>query len=495
MKNLGKQIFLLFVSTLTMPTYAQGVAIYKKDGTIEKYAYEEVDSILNNCSVEHSTNSPYEAVDLGLPSGLKWAAHNVGATKPEEYGGYYAWGETEEKENYDWITYKWCNGNDNSFVKYCNNRDLGTVDKKTVLDFDDDVAHVKWGSSWRMPTETEQDELRNNCIWTWTTQKGVNGYKITGSNGNSIFLPAAGTAFTNTYFDRVGSIGSYWSSSLNTYNRSGTLISFSSSGYNWSFSLRCNGRSVRPVFDSSISELSQGVAIYKKDGTMVKYAYEEIDSIVTYNYGEEPGSPSTPDTPVTPPSTSPYEAVDLGLSVKWATCNVGATSPEEYGGYYAWGETEEKDNYDWSTYKWCNGSYDTMTKYCTDSYYGTVDNKTVLDPEDDVAHVKWGGSWRMPTRAEQDELRNNCTWTWTTQNGVKGYKVTSKTNGNSIFLPAAGYRSSADLYNSGSYGNYLSSSLNEGDSYGAYDLYFYSGSYDWSYDYRFDGFSVRPVCE
>ena len=234
---------------------------------------------------------------------------------------------------------------------------------------------------------------------------------------------------------------------------------------------------------------SQGIAIYKKDGTMVKYAYEEIDSIVTYNYGEEPGSPSTPDTPVTPPSTSPYEAVDLGLSVKWATHNVGASSPEEYGGYYAWGETEEKDDYSCSTYKWCNGRY-TLTKYCSDSYYGTVDNKTVLDPEDDVAHVKWGGSWRMPTRAEQDELLTKCTWTWTTQNGVAGHKVTG-TNGNSIFLPAAGYRNGASLFDGGSYGSYWSSSLN--GSSAAYFLYFFRDYFDWYNVSRYEGFSVRPV--
>ena len=240
---------------------------------------------------------------------------------------------------------------------------------------------------------------------------------------------------------------------------------------------------------------AQGVAIYKKDGTMVKYAYEEIDSIVTYNYNEEPGSPSTPDTPVTPPSTSPYEAVDLGLSVKWATFNVGATKPEEYGGYYAWGETEEKDIYNWGTYKWCNGSEDTMTemtKYCTDSSYGTVDNKTVLDLEDDVAHVNWGGDWRMPTKAEQDELRTKCTWQWTTLNGVNGYNVTGP-NGNSIFLPAAGFRRAAYRDDCGSYGYYWSSSLYEGESLSAYRWYFFSGYCRWGSVYRHDGQSVRPV--
>ena len=190
-----------------------------------------------------------------------------------------------------------------------------------------------------------------------------------------------------------------------------------------------------------------------------------------------------------------YEYVDLGLSVKWATCNVGATSPDEYGGYYAWGETEEKSSYDWSTYKWCYGYSDTQTKYCTSNRYGTVDNKTVLDPEDDVAHVKWGGSWRMPTRAERDELRNNCSWKWTTLNGVKGYEVTGP-NGNCIFLPAAGERLGTYLDNSGSDGYYWSNSLNEGGSDGAYGLFFNGSYYDrYNFDFRCYGHSVRPVSE
>ena len=135
-----------------------------------------------------------------------------------------------------------------------------------------------------------------------------------------------------------------------------------------------------------------------------------------------------------------------------------------------------------------------MTKYCTNSSYGTVDNKTVLDPEDDVAHVKWGGSWRMPTGAEQDELRNNCTWIWTTQNGVNGYKVTGP-NGNSIFLPAAGYCYGTGAYNRGSSGDYWSSSLYSNYSYYAYYLYFSSGDYVWAYNDRYDGRPVRPVSE
>ncbi len=193
-------------------------------------------------------------------------------------------------------------------------------------------------------------------------------------------------------------------------------------------------------------------------------------------------------------NTVTYNAVDLGLpsGTLWADRNVGADAPEAYGDYFAWGETETKDNYAWSTYKWCNGSDRTQTKYCTNSSYGTVDNKTVLELEDDAAYVNMGAEWRMPTLTEQIELLDNCTWEWTTQNGVNGRKVTGP-NGNSIFLPAAGYRYGSSLSSAGSYGYFWSSSLNESHPYGAYILYFYSVSYDWGYYGRYYGRSVRAV--
>ena len=191
------------------------------------------------------------------------------------------------------------------------------------------------------------------------------------------------------------------------------------------------------------------------------------------------------------------EYVDLGLSVKWATCNVGANAPKEYGDYFSWGEVEPKTTYSWSTYKYCAGSSSTMTKYCSQSSYGNngfTDGKTVLDPEDDVATANWGGAWRMPTDEEWSELRTECTWTRTTENGVYGRKVTGP-NGNSIFLPAAGCMYDSGLGSAGSDGNYWSSSLLTGSPNDAYGVYFDSGSMGWNYTSRFCGQSVRPVCQ
>ena len=193
--------------------------------------------------------------------------------------------------------------------------------------------------------------------------------------------------------------------------------------------------------------------------------------------------------------TNGHECVDLGLpsGTLWATCNVGATTPEDYGNYYAWGETTTKATYDWSTYFDTNDGGNTFTKY-------NKGGKTVLDPEDDAAHVNWGGSWRMPTQAEWQELLDNCTWTWTTQNGIKGYKVTSNKAGYTdkfIFLPAAS--SGSGLNHVGSFGRYLSSSLYE-EYYSEYspyawDLYFYSDSHYLSGFERYDGMSVRAVLQ
>ncbi|MBR4128964.1 MAG: fimbrillin family protein [Bacteroidaceae bacterium] len=190
-----------------------------------------------------------------------------------------------------------------------------------------------------------------------------------------------------------------------------------------------------------------------------------------------------------------YNAVDLDLpsGTLWADRNVGADSPEACGDYFAWGETEPKDGgYHWDSYKWTDRSNGILTKYFTDSSYGTVDNKTTLDLEDDAAYVNMGSEWRMPTTTEQRELMDNCTCIWTTQNGVNGYKVTGK-NGNSIFLPAAGRRDLISLPSVGSYGYYWSSSLDESDPFFACELNFLSDAYYWSRNFRYFGYSVRAV--
>lgn len=194
--------------------------------------------------------------------------------------------------------------------------------------------------------------------------------------------------------------------------------------------------------------------------------------------------------------------VDLGLpsGTLWATCNIGANSPEEYGDYFAWGETEGyndgKTYFDWRTYMWCNGSYDSLTKYNTSSSYGTVDNKTELDLEDDAAYVNWGPEWRMPSIEQFEELINSSytTTTWTKQNGVYGRKITSKKNGNSIFLPAAGCRGSSSLYDDGSGGYCWSRTLNSVCPYDACTLILDSSFFRTSSFYnRYGGQSVRPV--
>lgn len=188
------------------------------------------------------------------------------------------------------------------------------------------------------------------------------------------------------------------------------------------------------------------------------------------------------------PDDNHPHAIDLGLpsGTKWACCNVGADTPEGYGGYYAWGETEEKSNYDWSTYIHCDGSAGTCHDLGSD----------IAGTQYDVAHVKWGGSWVVPSTEQQNELRNNCTYERTIVNGVKGEKFTSKTNGSSIFLPGAGIRNLADLYDaddSDSDGYYWSSSQYPSDSSQACGMYFCSDGTKWGIDFRYDGLSVRPV--
>lgn len=197
-----------------------------------------------------------------------------------------------------------------------------------------------------------------------------------------------------------------------------------------------------------------------------------------------------------------HEWVDLGLpsGTLWATTNVGADTPEAYGDYFAWGETSSKSTiYDWTTYKYANGGRLSLTKYCNASSYGDngfTDNLTTLEASDDAATANWGGAWRMPTKAEMKELKDNCTVTWTTQNGINGRLFTGP-NGNSLFLPAADKKQGNEIVGTGSYGNYWSSSLNapyEPDFSWCLSFNFYSEGCSMHATSRCLGFSVRPVC-
>ena len=388
---------------------------------------------------ENEEMEGHECVDLGLTSGLKWAAYNLGAEAPEEYGDFYAWGETTTKAEF----------NDDNCV---------TIDK-IMNDISGnaqfDAATANWGGEWRMPRYEEFEELVEECTWTWTSQSGVNGYKVTGPNGNSIFLPAAGVNYYELQGE--GELCAYWNSKPSS-DISAYCVYFAREDcedLNVTSPRSC-GHAIRPVSGGSFTGPE-----------------------------EQPEEPETPENP----DYDNHEYVDLGLSVKWATCNVGAETPEAYGNYYAWGETTTKSEYTEEN----SATYGLIISELQSQGY--IDGAGNLNPQYDAAAANWGGDWRMPTVAEMWELINNCTWTWTTQNGVNGYKVTSKVNSNYIFLPAAGYRYGSSLDLAGSFGSYWSSTPSESNGYHAYRLYFYSDVQNMFIDYRYRAQSVRPVLE
>lgn len=202
--------------------------------------------------------------------------------------------------------------------------------------------------------------------------------------------------------------------------------------------------------------------------------------------------------------THGHEYVDLGIfggyKYYWATCNIGAETPEDYGLYFAWGETKgygqdvsDGHVFDWANYKWCEGTSTTITKYCYDEAHGAVDKKLILYPEDDAAVQNWGGSWRMPTHLEMYNLVYDiCTWEWDPERG--GYLGTSKNNGNTIFLPAAGYRTDSFLSRDGLVGYYWTSAVDNNDGNCAWAV-----NFDWNIDLHMDfyersfGRPIRPV--
>ena len=246
---------------------------------------------------------------------------------------------------------------------------------------------------------------------------------------------------------------------------------------------------------------AQGVKVYTHDGQVIDYPYANLDSIVAYGSG------------ISAPAGA--QAVDLGLpsGTKWANMNVGATTAEGYGDYYQWGETtpcnDVSEDCGWnSSYTPGGTSFGgSGSSDCgTDKDPMFVDGVLTVDSAGncicdfagnakyDAATANWGSAWLTPTKEQQDELRNNCDWTWTTLNGINGYEVKSKTNGNSIFLPASGNRNGKTLNFQGTTGFYWSSTVYPKWGNANY-LDFYSFTKMWSWNYRYFGQSVRPVAK
>lgn len=385
-----KYFFALLSSLLVLGLQAQNTYsfVFHKDGkAVLVVPSNQVDSItfsVNDIEPDPEPVSPQPQVydecpdsnhphliDLGLPSGVKWACCNVDATNPGEYGSHFAWGETEVKEFYSPGTYT------------VDGPNLGNSIKATNYD----VAYVKWGTAWCIPSLADCQELVDNCTWTWEQygDDGNYGIRVKGKNGNSIFLPAGG--FPNWGgWNRVGSYGTYWTS---------THAGGSQSHY-----FR---------FDSSFFETTSW------DGE--QYVGQSVRPVSYSN--TTPAPDPEPDPQPEPTPDFPKEAIDLGLSVRWASMNVGAETSGDFGNYYCWGETEMRNYWD-----------ATLPSGLPICYSAT---------EHDVATVEWGGLWRTPTVEDMEELVEKCTWKWWyADNGNMGYKVTGP-NGNSIFLPAAGY--------------------------------------------------------
>jgi hypothetical protein len=284
-----------------------------------------------------------EYVDLGLPSGLLWATCNVGANTPEEYGDYFAWGETQSKNSYSWSTYQYCMGDANTLTKYCDNPDYGYngfTDNLTVLLPEDDAATVNWGAEWRTATQEEWQELLDNTIQEWTKQNGVNGCLFTAANGASLFLPIAGYRWGDEFFGAGGS-GYYWSSSLYTGSpRNAWYFSF-----HWGRSYvdddyyRSDGRSVRAVRSAPQNLIVTAMSSPAEGGTVTgagTYIYGETCTLIaTANTGYTFISWTMGDEVVSTEvvySFSVIEAGDYVANFELNSYEITATSNSEEGG-------------------------------------------------------------------------------------------------------------------------------------------------------------------
>lgn len=384
-------------------------------------------------------------VDLGLPSGVKWASRNLGAVSEMGTGGYYAWGENETKGDYTWDTYAFGKpGTEEGMSKY-------NQDGLSDLLPEDDVIHQMYGDNWRIPTITEWEELRQECTWDEIKQDNVRiGYKITSKhNGAVLYLPACGQ-MDGTQVTR-NDVSKYWSSS-----RGGSS--------DWS----TTPQKARALFESSYG-------YFYRSGGDDRFLGQQIRGVL-----------------VPTPEFTSGEVVDMGLSVKWSSANLGAADRSDLGPYYAWGALEATGSYTWDTYRF--GTLETgMSKY------NSTDGLEYLDREDDVAWQTLGGNWRIPTREEWEELQQNCEWTQCYVNGRLGYQIVSSVNGNSIFLPLCGHMDGTRM-GDGMRARYWASSRGGTSDYGGNPQKaraLNEHSYGWNYrspgDDRYLGQQIRPI--
>ena len=413
-----------------MQLSAQGVKIVKKGGLAVDYNYSKIERI----EVKYDEARADTAVDLGLPSGLKWAKFNIGANAPEEHGGYFAWGETTEKNVYSWGWYlckeSECGTWADPFIK--NYQSAGTY----ILGPAYDAAHIQWGGRWRMPTEDDFKELKENCSCEKTTVNGVSGYRYTGWNGNSIFLPDGqiknGPNLTSDLFKCA-----YWTSFCMYYSISTAqqASAFAPNG-NLSKIDRAYGLAIRPVNDAATGSNIDGYVVHRTDGAVDYYTFQEVDHMEAYLEKEyDPNAPSDGDY------------IDLGLpsGIKWASCNLGGVNPWDFGDYYA----------GYSAYM-----------------------QEVAVPE----------GYSIPGSANFEELIENCEVKTVTYNNVQGNMFTSKINGNKIFLPFAGWYDDDRNYNSYD-GRYWSFSRKAGAGFNRYRHYFLRLSNDYAYvDYELESY-------
>ena len=457
--------------------------------------------------------------DLGLS--VLWSGCNLGANKPTDYGRYYAWGEiVPDKSLFTLDTYSLYDASVGSYLKY------NKQDKLTALDVHDDAAY-QTNQVWHIPTSTEWSNLRNNCTWREFEWNGVLGMlatgKKTGYQHRAIFFPYAGGQDE----EGTGFVGEYaflWTSTLSdTENARAVMMGEQkcTTGYEPRF---C-GASIRPCstipvecvsLDKSQLDVALGATavltatVLPADVTNPHVTWSSSnEAVATVSatgvvkgigvgsasitaHSEERGIHATCEV-----SVIPFEAVDLGLSVKWASFNLGASVPGERGYYYAWGETEPKDDYTWSNYRWAEDGRTELTKYCTQSGYGLggfTDGQSSLELQDDAAYALLGGGWRMPTKAELDELREKCTWKSARQDGRYGSEVTGP-NGRSIFLPYTGTFHNGYIGDSNSSGYYWSNTLGSQYPYQAYCV-IASGSYKSTKELSRDtGAAIRPVLD